>query len=484
MWVVGYDGPVGREDRPYAIAVDESGNIYVTGESTDSNNYLDYVTIKYDSDGTELWAARYNGMAGSDDHARAIALDQSGNVYVTGYSVGTNLSYNYATLKYDPDGNLLWVATYDGPVGEDDRARAIALDQSGNVYVTGDSVGTDVFTDYATIKYDTDGNKLWVARYNGPRSYDYASAIAVDTGGNVYVTGYSKGVSNYYDYATVKYDTDGNELWVSRYDGPATRDDSARAIALDQSGNVYVTGESDGTGSEDYATIKCKGTNGKILWKKRYDGPAASSDHARAIALDQSGNVYVTGYSTGDSTDYATVIYTSGGAEVWVARYDGPGMGSDYAEAIAMDGNGGIYITGQSLGEGTDVDYATIKYIPTWIRIKKAWTTDLSNVKKTTFLPGDGIRYRIRFMFNGDLDKIYRIRATVNVGGAFTDILKRLKKCTPGTYLFAKIDDTVPLDANPGQATVKFNVILRELGVPDILDTHRVKRTITVTQSP
>ena len=116
-----------------------------------------------------------------------------------------------------------WVARYDGPASGDDGAEAMAVDGLGNVYVTGYSED-----DYATIKYDTDGNELWVARYNVlPGSWDWAKAIAVDNLGNVYVTGYSEG-----DYATIKYDSDGNELWVARYDGPSSGNDCAWAIIV------------------------------------------------------------------------------------------------------------------------------------------------------------------------------------------------------------------------------------------------------------
>ncbi len=127
------------------------------------------------------------------------------------------------------------------------------MDGSGNVYVTVWSVGSGTSEDYCTIKYDSAGNELWVARYNGPgNSAEDAQAIAVDGSGNVYITGGSE-----VDYATVKYDLDGNEIWVTHYDGPANGTDSARGMVVDALGNIYVTGGSDGVGTgRDYATIK------------------------------------------------------------------------------------------------------------------------------------------------------------------------------------------------------------------------------------
>jgi len=318
------------------------------------------------------WVAFYNGGNGSDI-AYAIAVDGSGNVYVTGFSVGPgscNIACNdYATIKYDASGNQQWVARYNGPANDDDHASAIAVDASGNVYVTGSSIGTAwPDYDYATVKYDSSGNQLWVARYNGaPGDFDFGNAIAVDDSGNVYVTGFSDDAG--FDYATVKYDSSGNQQWVARYNGPASDDDEAYAIAVDASGNVYVTGLSVGLGTqEDYATVKYN-SSGQQQWVARYDGPASLNDDARAIAVDVSGNAYVTGFSVGSGTgfDYATVKYDSSGQEQWVARYDGPASLDDQAYAIAVDSSAHVYVTGYSTVDAKTgrTDYATIKYSQT-----------------------------------------------------------------------------------------------------------------------
>src|SRR5438876_1147461 len=100
-------------------------------------------------------------------------------------------------------------------------------------------------------------------------------------------------------------------------------------------------------------------------WVRRYDGPAGNGiDFANAIAVDAAGNIYVTGMSAGNGTsyDYATVKYSSSGVQQWVRRYDGPKSDLDYAVSIAVDVSGNIYITGSSYGSVTGLDYATIKY--------------------------------------------------------------------------------------------------------------------------
>ncbi len=368
-WAKGYNGPGNFSDQAFAIAIDGSGNVYVTGASFGSGTDLDYTTIKYNAaDGTEEWVARYNGPGNYVDIARAIAIDGSGNVYVTGESVGTGNDFDYATIKYNPaDGTEEWVARYNGPGNYVDAAWAISVDGSGDVYVTGESFGSGTDYDYATIKYNpADGSEVWVVRYNGPGNfYDGAAALAIDGSGNVYVTGQSFASGTTLDYATIKYNASGTEEWVARYNGPGNSFDVGTAIAVDGSSNLYVAGESVGSGTDyDYATIKYN-ASGTEEWVARYNGPGNLFDHPFAIAVDGAGNVYVTGQSFGSGTDfdYATVKYNAAdGAEEWIARYNGPENFVDQALAIGIDGPGNVYVTGGSMGSGTDFDYATIKY--------------------------------------------------------------------------------------------------------------------------
>ncbi len=368
LWVARYDGPASGGDGASALAVDGSGSVYVAGTSEG-----DYATIKYGPDGTELWAARYDGPAIGTvrDRIVSLAADGSANTYVTGYSGGSGTRDDYVTVKYDSNGSELWMARYDGPASKYDYPWAMAVDTSGNVYVTGYSESDVTYSDYATIKYGPDGSEMWVARYRGPGlGYHYAKALAVDDWGNVYVTGVSYGgYAANSDYATIKYDTYGNEEWVARYSGPASGptsgSDSGYAMAVDTSGNVYVTGYSEGSTTDyDYATIKYD-SDGHELWVARYDGPASGKDRPNMLEVDGSGNVYVTGRSPGSGTDddYATVRYGPDGSELWVARYDGPESGGgDGAGVLALDGSGNVYVTGYSYSPSTGDDYATIKY--------------------------------------------------------------------------------------------------------------------------
>ncbi len=362
-WIDRYNGQADSVDISYAIAVDDSGNAYVTGQSWGKGSGYDIATVKLNSWGGEQWVVRYNGAANGNDVGSAVAVDDSGNVYVTGYSFN-NGTLDYITIKYSAAGVQRWATRYNGTGNGQDWARAIALDRSGNVYVTGYSGGTS--NDYATVKYSAAGVQQWVARYNGTgNSIDIARGIAVDGSGNVYVTGASTGSGSSTDYATIKYSASGAQQWVQRYNGPGNGADGAVALAVDRSGNVYVTGDSYGSGTNaDYATIQYN-ASGIQQWLARYNGPANNADAATSLAIDTSGNVYVTGYSygIGGSADYATIKYSATGGQAWVMRYNGPANGQDQAYSIGLDASGNVYVTGSSAGSGSNYsDVATLRY--------------------------------------------------------------------------------------------------------------------------
>lgn len=360
-WTAHYNGPASDYDAAARIAVDGSGNVYVTGSSYNASGNSDFATVKYDANGVQQWAARYNGPANNADGAIALAVDGSGNVYVAGNSYNASGNPDYLTLKYNSAGVQQWEARYDGTGNDFDLLMALAVDGSGNVYVTGRSLNVDGNYDYATIKYNAAGVQQWLAPYNGPDELeDYGAALAVDGSGNVYVTGTSENTGGGWNYATLKYNAGGAQQWEARYNGPASGSKEARALALDATGNVYVTGDAFTGANFDYATVKYNNA-GTQLWAKLYNGPANSTDAAYDLAVDGS-DIYVTGYSydAGGYSDYATVKYNAGGVEQCAARYNGPANSDDDANALAIDAGGNVYVTGRSYG--LDVDYATVKY--------------------------------------------------------------------------------------------------------------------------
>ena len=327
----------GGTDNPYSMALGDSNNVYVTGSSVSGGaGTEDYATVKYNTNGVKQWVKRYNGSGGGVDIARAIAADYYGNSYVTGSSAVVSGATDIVTIKYDLNGDTLWTARYNGIANKNDIGYAIAVDDSENVYVTGSSEGTigvhGIFEDYITIKYDSAGTLKWAKPYNGPGTdFDVAYSICVDYLGNVIVTGESGGGSvsssdSHQDYATIKYSPTGGIVWTKRYNGTiASSDDKANRVAVDTSGNIYVTGKSEGTSSyHDFLTVKYS-ASGKELWTKRFNGSGNSNDDAKSIALDDSSNCYVTGSVYNGSTaglDIETIKYDSTGKEVWAKAFN------------------------------------------------------------------------------------------------------------------------------------------------------------------
>jgi uncharacterized delta-60 repeat protein len=352
QWVARYSGPSNFNDVAYAMALDASGNIYVTGTMT-PNTGSDLVLIKYSPSGSQVWVKTFNG--GTHDAGFAIAADNSGNVYVAGSSQGGN-GMDYVTIKYSSAGDLLWSNFYEGPIFEEDVATSIGVDASGNVYVTGYSTGDGTTYDFATIKYSPSGVEQWVQRYNHPSNgEDVAASLTLDGSGNIYVTGRSN-----FDYTTIKYNPSGAQQWIQAYNGTGNSSDESLAIKSDGSGNIYVTGRSTGVGTNyDFATVKYN-SSGVQQWASRYAGPSNSHDNAASLAVDASGNVYVAGGSNGD---FAAVKYNSSGVQQWAQTYNGPGNAGDNATSLVLDASANVYVTGTSWGgPETQYDFATIKY--------------------------------------------------------------------------------------------------------------------------
>lgn len=359
-WVQRYNGPGNSSDGAEDIATDHKGNVYVTGASFNADNTAEseIATIKYDADGNTEWIQRFNEPG--QDLGNAITVDKKGNVYITGFSTG-----NMLTIKYDKNGDTVWVRTYNGPGNGFDRASNIAVDKDGSVYVTGSSTGIGTGEDITTIKYDDDGNLQWVQRYNGlNNSFDGANALALDSRGNVYVTGsVDQGNGNFTDIVTIKYNAAGQQQWVATFNRNPF--ESGTAIKVDDDGNVYITGLT-GTGTSDpdndYVTIKYNSA-GMQQWVAVFVSPGVGEGAATDLVLDGTGNVYITGGNAIESgLDYATIKYNTNGEQQWVAIYEGPGSGNDVATGIGLDKKGNVYVTGRSDGNGTGPDYATIKY--------------------------------------------------------------------------------------------------------------------------
>ncbi|MDZ7331586.1 MAG: SBBP repeat-containing protein [candidate division KSB1 bacterium] len=374
-WVRHFHSSNAQLDLAVAMALDDSSNVIVIGNSRTAHGDFDYLIVKYDSSGQLKWSAQYNGTNNGDDHAAAMAIDQQGNIYVTGSSAAANGLDDFVTIKLDRNGAQQWVARYNGPANNLDEATGVAVDQTGNVYVIGfsNAGGWVPFPDIVTIKYNSAGQQQWLARYDGSSgSMDMASAIAIDLEGNVYVTGATGsgragwGSAIQTDFITIKYNAQGQQVWAVTYNGPANSQDVATHLVLDAGNNVYVAGASTGNGTRlDYATLKYNNA-GELQWVARYNSDENLQDNISGLAVDALGNVVVTGTIGSDlfnpNSDLVTVKYDQNGKQLWLARYNGPGNSWERAAGLALDRENNIYVTGQSMGDASGSDFVTLKY--------------------------------------------------------------------------------------------------------------------------
>ena len=365
-WIAIYNGPGNSNDNPTSMAVDDSGNVYVTGESG-SNTSSCITTVKYNSSGVQQWVAKYfdNGNGAADAHS--LKLDRYRNVYVTGgLCMGSNQNKDIVTLKYNSAGIQQWVTSYHTS-NTDGWGCDLIIDSLCNVYVTGSGNMTSDSSDFITIKYNPAGIQQWAAIYNGPTGYiDFASKILGDGYGNLYVKGISWVTPLFFEYTIVKYNNNGVQQWVVRQFGSDNTSYYHGGLTLDRFGNIYMAASIGAAGMQCYLTAKYN-SSGNIQWMTIYNlNGLPSNCETSAIVLDFRGNVYVTGYSYIPANlplqGCTTIKYNSEGAQQWVKIYNG----NNYTAAgtkIAVDSEGSIYVLGNvDNGGSAGYDYFTLKY--------------------------------------------------------------------------------------------------------------------------
>lgn len=379
-WAARFAGAPHGADVPNALALSPDGErAYVAGRSAGAGTGQDILVLAYATrDGAPLWSVRVDGPAHGDDQAYVVrAAPTSGHVYVLGDSEG-----DFLTLALDgATGMVAWEARYDDPLHLEDEAYALAVSPDGRrVFAAGgqDSGGfPQPATDLVAMAYDAaDGALLWLHTYDGPsHRADEAHVLAVSPDSQrLYVSAESTNASGREDMVTLALDAvTGERLWVHRYDGPSSALDTPYGIAVSPDGQrLYVAGNSNGNVTEavDFATLAYDTSDGRVAWVARHNSGPLGYDLARALALSPDGrHVYVAGMSFSSAPgppwqDMVTVAYGSAtGDREWVARYDGPGNGTDVAMALALSPDGQrAYVAGRTHDGGDDiaaVAYAT-----------------------------------------------------------------------------------------------------------------------------
>ena len=347
-----------------ASTLDSQENLIVTSNAITAGQQANLLVMKYDKDGNLLWQDTYNGAINGKDYGIALTTDNSNNIYVAGASQTNSISSDYIIRKYDELGVLQWSSTYSGS-GVYNAPTAICVDNSGNVFVTGATFSLGTQTDYATLKFDSNGVQQWVETYNYANLYDVPAGIEVGATGNVYVTGASASSNNNYDYATVEYDAStGNQLNVSRVTAPGSGFDKATAMARDNTGNLYITGSAfeTATNSYDIKTIKLNSSL-VVQWIKTYD-KTGLEDAGTTIGMDNNGNVFVGGYVTtpNEGANFITLKYDPLGNLLWEMEYNcGEFSKEDKIVKLVVDDGGNVTVTGESEND-SDKDILLLKY--------------------------------------------------------------------------------------------------------------------------
>jgi hypothetical protein len=407
-------------DRGYGVAVDTSGNVYVTGctystdfptanavqsAEADGGVYGDAFVTKLNPTGSALVYSTYLGGSGSEC-GNGIAVDSAGNAYVTGSTTSTDFptmnplqsafggNQDAFVAKVNPDGSTLVYSTYLGGIGQD-FGTGIAVDSSGNAYVTGYTYSKNFPTmnplqlanggpDAFVAKFNPTGSALVYSTYLGGSATDFGTSIAADNSGNAYVMGNTNSTDfptrnplqpanngGAYDAFVAALNPTGSALVYSTYLGGSGYD-SAADIAVDSAGNAYVTGgtsstdfptinplqPSNGGGSADAFAAKLNPTGSALIYSTYLGG--SGDDGGSGIAVDNSGNAYIIG--TTGSTDFPAVNpfqpgYGGGNSDAFVAKLNPAGSAlvyssylggsaDDWGSAIAVDTSGNTYVTG------------------------------------------------------------------------------------------------------------------------------------------
>lgn len=302
-------------DYGNAITIDNANNIYVCGRTDSPIGYPKFYIIKYnlnlDSEWTYIYTDIYSGLF---DEALSVKTDYSGNIYVTGYTSQGQIiydTYDYLTLKLNSSGVLQWAKKHNGAANLEDLANGIFVDSIGNSIVTGFNTyvtGSEIFT----IKYNTNGDSLSSASYRClPSSLNYTTSMTNDNSGNIYLTGFGLcGPLNSYNYITIKYNSSLNQQWNKSYIGSSNS--ISHSIYYFDS-YAYITGETDSvSGDRKVLTIKYNAVTGAEVWRWYFN--TSDSNYSMSVITDQNSNVFVSGYSTSDTV--VTAKYSS-----WLNQY-------------------------------------------------------------------------------------------------------------------------------------------------------------------
>lgn len=359
----------GGNDRGLRVDLDDRGRCRVVGQrsvTTPPGTGPDVLVLDYDPQGNLLWSALRDGVGGFDIGVD-LAVDAGGNVYVVGLSAGDGDAWDILAIKYDADGDELWARRFDGPLGGEDEPVGVAVDAAGDVYVAGTaSVLSPFGDDLVVIKYDADGNELWTELIDGGAGgRDQAAALALDAAGHPHVAARlltPPGVE--WSAAIVKLLPDGSHDWTGTVDHPTEGiPEDVHGVAIGPDGSAYLLA----TGSDDAIMARFE-PGGSLLWDHQHDGVSIAGEASRPLAVDGAGNAYVLAYDflPGRGFDFLTYrLEAADGAVAWEQTFGEGGEGADDRPlALAVDSGDNLLAGGMVRpgGSSNEVDWAIVKY--------------------------------------------------------------------------------------------------------------------------
>ena len=352
--------------RGMAITVDNEEYSYVAGYISGISSGKDIAVIKYSPLGDTVWMKTFNGTENSDDEASAIVLGSDGSIYVTGFVSNNFTGKDIILLKYKSSGDLEWSINYfyNGSYA-DDRGLDMKIDNSDNIFLTGYVTDNSGNVLIAAQKYSSGGALIWSTIDLSFSGTNHGKKIETDNSGNAYVTGFvNQGGSS--DIVLVKYNTAGNIVF--RQTAGGSGEDKAWGIAVDDDSFIYITGYT--TNSErntDCFTAKYN-VFGEMLWSRTFNGNGNAEDKAWGIAVDDDNAVYITGNAADiqNNSNFIVIKYSSTGSTIWEAEYDGSGSGNDKANVIGLiytnDSVTSVVAAGESWGTEGNYDFAAVRF--------------------------------------------------------------------------------------------------------------------------
>ncbi len=362
LWTDVYPGEDHGVAIGWGIAVDSVGDVVVVGEEFKLLENANIIVRKYDNDGEVLWTETFHGDPAGDDRGRAVAIDSEDNIIAVGHTFKNGQDQNVWIRKYDPDGEVLWTETFDGPPSLGDRGRAVAIDSEDNIVVAGSEYHGIGLNDLWVGKFDSDGNLLWTFSQDNALGTDILRGVAIGEKDDIFVTGevyVPIGLSDV--YAARLSTDDGSVVWEQTYD-MASGNDIGRAAAIDPEGNLVVSGEV--YSPQDLISVwvaKYDPETGESIGSFQWDSEGIDEDRGNGLAIDGEGNLLAAGseYTVNGLDGIWLGKFDPSDELIWDAHHDGDG-GDDRAHAVAVDANGYVFITGE--------EYAPENLAALWVR--------------------------------------------------------------------------------------------------------------------